>query len=186
MEDLCFLKSIQLFNEDYCELVATVVSRIEEMCSVCDGRHPPGNTEEVHSAIILLIKGKVLDPTSVASEHLCKAMPAILATLRNAILATTYVHQTFILGNITLMWRNGKPHKMMYSCRGITVTSIFAKSLERIVFTKHWYFLATFKWGSPRRKTHSCHSSHHGGYSRGSGLGWSRCSIIGHLQGMVA
>lgn len=139
-QDLCSPTSNPKFNEDYYQQVQDEVSIIDLLCNQTTKNPNPVTESEVSTAVKALNRGKALDPAGLGAEHLQKAMPAILGPLTdifNAILETSYIPTAFQTGHITPICKKGKPHTSTDSYRGITVTSILAKTLEHIILARH-------------------------------------------------
>ena len=128
------------FCQEHAGIISEEVDRIARMEQ--DNTTPPLVTpEDVEAAISKLNKGKATDPTGLTAEHLILGSPVlcdVLAELFNATLKASYLPAMMRSGCLTPVLKKGIPPPLdPGSYRGITVTSILAKTLEHVMLQKH-------------------------------------------------
>lgn len=122
------------FSAKYKDNANTKVAEIEELSINKQDKIDPVTTEDVLKLTATFKNGKSQDCYDLTAEHLKYAGPNVIECLTNIInyiFETTYIPESLLKGILTPIPKKNKDKKLPDNYRGITVTPILCKLLEK-------------------------------------------------------
>ena len=124
------------FDHDYKNMVDNDLAALEALSNRLKHRILPITSTEARYYISRLNTGKAADSIGMVAEHLKEADDTIiylLARLCTAIVNFAYIPECMKDGILSPIYKKGKPNHDRNSYRGITISAILSKLLERLI-----------------------------------------------------